>query len=380
MKLRESTTRKSSKRKLWAFLGILVTASFQTACLADDGNRGRLYGSQFELIALDARIDGVPLRLAIDTSASHTFLDSKHAAILGLKPSEPNSRRSLHEGNFSLALCGKELPLSTIGLVDLRALAQFGGLKPPDGILGQDVLEQIRLVLDFEDMECGILKKTHPIPRNMVGIRTHLVAGEPAIVAMVDGKRRSFVIATAVVATGQIYPLRREIAKWKITGGRHVMSAADGSVALVSYIRGPKLELGPFAHDNLVFQANVRAPASRLGAEYWRRYGHVIMDFGNQRIYLASGRAFESPTYEDACGLLLEKKGTRTVVAGTAIDSVARKHNLPVGAVLIRIDDHIVEDIEEAYIRLRGAGKEMIKIEYEFRGERRELLLRRISI
>lgn len=109
----------------------------------------------------DARLDGSPVRLLLDTGASHTVVDRGSAARLGLATAA-SERRGGGVGGADQALTtatAARLALGPAAFADVTvytmdlghvsaALAQRGG-APIDGAVGADLLRPAEAVIDY---------------------------------------------------------------------------------------------------------------------------------------------------------------------------------------------------------------------------------------
>jgi gag-polyprotein putative aspartyl protease len=108
------------------------------------------FRSVHSLILIDAKVNGNPATLVLDTGANNTIIDSRMYGNLRAPSVEPVSKGPGVIGNAlrlraDLEISGRFLfsqPVSVMNLGDLpqRVGAQF------DGLLGQDILRQFRSV------------------------------------------------------------------------------------------------------------------------------------------------------------------------------------------------------------------------------------------
>ena len=70
----------------FAVLALLALSSVvqSSACAGDREEAGRLFGARLEPILLEVELNGSRLKFALDSSASHTFVNRKHSKLLGL--------------------------------------------------------------------------------------------------------------------------------------------------------------------------------------------------------------------------------------------------------------------------------------------------------
>ncbi len=107
--------------------------------------------------SLAVRVNGISLRMLVDTGTQRSCLDAAVMARLGIKgeasaavitPYAVSSARELHVRTLEIAsLHVEDVPMIVI---DMRPMASASG-SPFDGILGTDILKQLPLKLDFSD-------------------------------------------------------------------------------------------------------------------------------------------------------------------------------------------------------------------------------------
>jgi gag-polyprotein putative aspartyl protease len=107
-------------------------------------------------ILVDAKIDGVPVRLLVDTGANKTILNAKSFGRVEMQVSKPVNRGAGIVGN-ALRLrvdleIAHELKFSqSVAVMNLEELSKRFGF-PFDGLLGQDILNQFRSVrIDYKN-------------------------------------------------------------------------------------------------------------------------------------------------------------------------------------------------------------------------------------
>lgn len=136
-------------RALASILGALALL-FPPPIVAGPGPILLPFRSVHSMLLIDAKVNGEPVTLLLDTGANSTILDVKSYSRSLLLPSQPANRQVGIVGNALRVRVDLELarrflfsqPVSVMNLGDLpqRIGAQF------DGLLGQDILRQFRSV------------------------------------------------------------------------------------------------------------------------------------------------------------------------------------------------------------------------------------------
>ncbi len=108
------------------------------------------------LIVVDAELNGVKKPLIVDTGASHTVLDTRTAAELGLDPGE-NAKAVGAQGPVeasmgtleSISVGTASLNDISFGQVDLSAICGGEIKEPIGGILGFNFLSRFKIGIDY---------------------------------------------------------------------------------------------------------------------------------------------------------------------------------------------------------------------------------------
>jgi hypothetical protein len=108
------------------------------------------FRSVHSLILVEAKLNGIPVTLLLDTGANNTILDVKAYGNILISPIQPVSRGAGIVGNalrvrVDLEIAHRFLFSQPVSVMNLDGLArQFG--TQFDGLLGQDILRQFRSV------------------------------------------------------------------------------------------------------------------------------------------------------------------------------------------------------------------------------------------
>ena len=106
-------------------------------------------------ILVDAKIDGTPVLLLVDTGANKTILNAKSFCKVEMNVSKPMNRGAGIVGNalrlrVDLEIAHKFMFSQRVSVMDLEELSKRFGI-PFDGLLGQDILNQFRSVrIDYK--------------------------------------------------------------------------------------------------------------------------------------------------------------------------------------------------------------------------------------
>jgi hypothetical protein len=106
-------------------------------------------------ILVDAKIDGTPVRLLVDTGANKTILNAKSFGRVEMHLSKPVNRGAGIVGNslrlrVHLELAHEFMFSQRVSVMDLEELSRRFGIQF-DGLLGQDILNQFHSVrIDYQ--------------------------------------------------------------------------------------------------------------------------------------------------------------------------------------------------------------------------------------
>lgn len=106
-------------------------------------------------ILVDAKIDGTPVRLLVDTGANKTILNAKSFSNVEMNVTRPVNRGAGIVGNalrlrVDLEIANEFMFSQHVSVMDLEELSRRFGIQF-DGLLGQDILNQFRSVrIDYK--------------------------------------------------------------------------------------------------------------------------------------------------------------------------------------------------------------------------------------
>ncbi len=106
-------------------------------------------------ILVDAKIDGTPVRLLVDTGANKTILNAKSFCKTEMNVTRPVNRGAGIVGNalrlrVDLEIAHEFMFSQRVSIMNLEELSRRFGIQF-DGLLGQDILNQFRSVrIDYK--------------------------------------------------------------------------------------------------------------------------------------------------------------------------------------------------------------------------------------
>ena len=106
-------------------------------------------------ILVDAKIDGTPVRLLVDTGANKTILNAKSFCKTKMNVTKPVNRGAGIVGNalrlrVDLEIAHEFMFSQRVSIMNLEELSRRFGIQF-DGLLGQDILNQFRSVrIDYK--------------------------------------------------------------------------------------------------------------------------------------------------------------------------------------------------------------------------------------
>lgn len=340
----------------------------------DDANR---------TVAVEGKVNGVPMRLVLDTGAAGSVLDEDRARSLGLKLR--GSQRAQGAGgevqgsrvsDVRVGLPGVELSDQTMTTLSLSALSARTG-RPMDAILGAPLFRGMAVEIDY--------------PRRLVSLHDaasfrYEGKGTPVPIEMIDGQ--PYVTARLVLPGGRAIEGRFVVDTGASTAlmltaeaveGARVLDAVEktiGSQALgvgggfdVRLGRIEALELGGFtlARPVTVFRSGGpgRVSASgtlgNIGGGVLNRF-KVVFDYERRRMILEAGPGLDEPFESDMSGLSLvatSPKLERIRVDLVHEGSPASEAGVRAGDVIEAVDGAAATaaDMPELRHRLRREGQ-----------------------
>src|SRR5580704_15124635 len=258
-----------------------------------------------------------PAWFAVDTGAALTIVDAKKAHILGLAslgktielPSqiEVNDRVVPVANLQNLRLGTQSLGSGPVALIDLTSfrarLRTDGTAVPMDGILGLDILERYKAIIDCAQQR--IYMQMGSSPSELAGVqldirKRHLKSipmriarsGALEIEGSLNGKRYSFVVDTGGFTTLLPVHVAKESGILVIHTGVNAKGIHSKTRAVLAGI-APQMTIGRYSLGTTVVGITDLPPGPEdlryefgglLGADFFFQH-HSIIDFGNQELY-----------------------------------------------------------------------------------------------
>ena len=261
------------------------------------------------IVLLQVRVNGSkPLKFIFDTGASHTIINSKRAAELGLKSEGEASGTGTGgrvQGSYvtgvTLSVAGAEVSNQLIALVPFPTIPGF----ELDGTIGYDFINQFVIEIDY-------LKKT----MNLYDPRTYAYKGQGGIVPLLLAGRRTPLILTQITLEGRAPVVANLELDTGLDGtfviygpfaNKHELLAAMPN-GLQDRGRGlggeqarvlgqfKAVRLGQFLMKNppAALTDESDKPDGIVGGEILRRF-KVILDYSRKRMILEPNKSFKDP-------------------------------------------------------------------------------------
>jgi predicted aspartyl protease len=279
-------------RGVWLFVSVVIlSGSLIKPAVAQSHNVD-------DTFLVEARINGESAILLIDTGAERSSLDREFAQRLGLRPVEViNIQRPDSEGRTEVVLV-KDLDIQSVHSSSIRMMtddlaANSGALGVHiDGVLGNDVLRNFRVTLDYSagSVTFGPLSAIHR------GVPTKLLRiGNRYFVHMSsDGVSLTFLLDTgtnfsALSSSGWSRLNQNKKGLLTIDGVRSSGTSATSQLVCIQ-----QMSIGRASYENLPMR--VQPPTSAgifadldvsglLGSDFLRRFV-VSLDLANDYVYL----------------------------------------------------------------------------------------------
>jgi len=299
--------------------GVLYLLSIALPCLKASESAGvSLSRTTGNHLFAQVRVNQKPAWFAVDTGAALTIVDAKKAHMLGLAslgktielPNEIEvNDRTVPVANLqSLSVGTANLGSGPVALIDLtpfRArLRSEGSLVSMDGILGLDILERYRAIIDCAqeriymqigspDELAGIQQEIRK--RHLKSIPMRITrSGALEIEGYLSGRRYSFVVDTGGFTTLLPVQVAQESGIPIIHTGVNAKGIYSKTRAVWAGI-APQLSIGRYNLGTTVVGITRLPPGPEdlryefgglLGADFFFHH-HGIIDVGNQKLYFS---------------------------------------------------------------------------------------------
>ncbi|MDG5489512.1 aspartyl protease family protein [Sphingomonas sp. BGYR3] len=297
-------------------------------------------------IAFEMTVAGHPVTALLDTGASHSVIDQRFAAHIGL-PLGAAGRANAIGGTVPIrwsrplpvVIGTQALARQRLAVLPLPASASGNG-APVHMILGADILGRHALDLDFAARRFRLLpsgRLTFP------GLIAPLRAGYVADLALADTR-----LGAVLMDTGDGAALTLTQAAWAAGGFRH-----DGLSTTIGWGAGGRVATGLAIIDRIdlagqavrQIEARIepeggytasRGLTGRIGAGLMQRY-RLLLDPGAGRMVLAQTEPDTSPL-RSTSGLLLGRTGERLTVLHVMRGSPAERSGFRADDAICSID------------------------------------------
>lgn len=372
-------------RGIWAFvvLFILIAALGRSA----DAQSRNVDGT----FLLEARIDGTPAVLLIDTGAEHTLLDRGFAQRLGLRPVEvadiqrPDSMVQT-EVVLVTDLNIQSAHVNSIKMMtdDLSASSDALGVHI-DGVLGDDILRDFVATLDYSAGSVTF----DPISARHHGVRIKLrnIGNRYFVDLSSDG-----VSLTFLLDTGTNFSVLSSSGWSKLNQTKDALLAIDGirssgTSGTSKLVCIHQMRIGPASYQNLAMR--VEPPTSAgilanldvsglLGSDFLRRFV-VSLDLANQSLYLSPDPNYKADHDRfSTIGIQFAKDPTGffTVMAVWS-PTPASEANFNVGDQILSVNGLSTTEMsqEDLSHQLHGEPGREIRVDISSNGSRRTVRL-----
>lgn len=153
------------------------------------------------ILLVNAKINGKPARLLLDTGSERSCLDDGFAAQLGLKPTATQSIQRPYSTETGNVLRVGDLSVDSSNIrdiemitIDLTPASKALGLHI-DGILGSDILRRYRITLNFSTGAVKVDLNSHP-PTNGFVVKLHAIDSRYFVHVTIQGAPMELLLDT----------------------------------------------------------------------------------------------------------------------------------------------------------------------------------------
>jgi hypothetical protein len=347
-------------------------------------------------IYVDAKIDGKPVRLLVDTGGANVLSPSA-AARLGLRAEGAMQGRGAGEKSQDVGFTrARSLRLGAVTIdrpvfytIDLDPLVPVEGV-PLAGLVGYEIFHRFAVRIDYAGRRLTLIDPRRFDPRAVKGESLPFTWNDqmPVVEGALDGVRGQFTIDTGSRGSLAVHagfaernglaakygaPAAR-ITGWGVGGAVRTRPARAGELALGRLrVRGVAADLagagkGAFAD---------RHHAGNIGSGLLRRFT-VTFDYARTRMILEPNRDFDAPDPFDRSGMWINGREGGFEVVEVVPDGPAARAGLAAGDLLLSLGGEPArfEDLARARQRLREqpAGTR-VAVVYRRGGARRSATL-----
>jgi predicted aspartyl protease len=254
---------------------------------------------------IDARVNGFPAILLLDTGAEHSLLDRKFAQRLGLHPVAEASLQRPYSSEKTEIVLVTDLDIQSVHGSDLKVMtddlaASSGALGVHiDGVLGNDFLCKFTVTLDYS---AGSVTFDHmPVLHRGVPTKLHRIGNRYFVHLNFDGVSLIFLLDT-----GTNFSALSNSGWSRLNESKRTLSVingirSSGTTATSRLVCIHQLTIGGASYENLPMR--VQPPTSvgffanagvdgLLGSDFLKQFV-VSLDLANDALYLSPDHNFK---------------------------------------------------------------------------------------
>lgn len=329
----------------------------------------------------DARIDGKPVRMLIDTGGVN-ILTPVAAQRLGLASQGQLSAQGVGQqrAGFGMAKASRlelgaaQLDAPVIYVLDLGPLAQIEG-EDLDGIIGYELFHHFGVRIDYAG---GQIELTDPsrfqAPAGATALPFELAERIPVIAGKLDGLPVKLTVDTGSRASLTVhgpFAKRHELGRKYAAAHEAVIGFGVGGPSRGFPVRMGELELGGLKLQQIagdLFSGDKGAFAdpdhsANIGSGLLKRF-IVSFDYRSRTIYLEPNAEFDQADAFDRSGLWLRTEGDHLRIMDIAAGSAAAESALRVDQLIIAIDGQPANSrhLSEWRALLRETGRAQVAL------------------
>ncbi|MDH4202732.1 MAG: hypothetical protein OEV87_07540 [Phycisphaerae bacterium] len=239
------------------------------------------------------RIESKEYMFSVDTGATNTILNSSLKPLMGELVEVRKPDYSFHQTPLEYHKTKRPLKIGNVSIRGTVALKEIDKQTPGcgiDGILGQDVMEQFIVQIDFRNKLFKLLKEFSPdvsIRKNwgiQVPLKRDLHGFYCIELKLIDGLYENFILDSGILGHGL---LREEVFDILKNEGQFAEIISNGHRCIAL----PEACIDECKVSNLGFIAcpDLKLPAGRsmLGTQFLSRFKMITIDLSKGEIYLS---------------------------------------------------------------------------------------------
>ncbi len=376
---------------LICLLGFVATIQAQVATIPFESD-----GLMFIKVKVNNHAE--PLNFVFDTGASTAVLDETVAKEIGVKanyqqPAQGAAGTEMYHIALSQKLHIQDITLADahIVLVDLDQLSKRSNQKI-DGIIGYNIMQQFVTQIDYDQQEIKLFKSVDDI-ENVGAYKVLSASLDFASIPQVEleftlqnnqkfkgnflfdsGASMTFLLNTPFVKANKIETL---IGKTIENKAESLTTSSNFKIGSVTSV-----QLGDFAFGEMPIDLSNSTSGVMASKEYTGILGvkiiqrfHIILDYKNQKIYLAPNKRYADKFEFPRSGISLEKEADKIKVSNVVKASEAYEKGIREGDQLLEIDGVAANDTRKCRELLKQKDtKVKLKLKDE-KGEVRTVII-----